>query len=81
MAGPRVPQSFGHTQWWWRSLNTCCSKKILLLLMWYQLYIFSISCLRVSVYQHFGNTGVLFASECLAYCFVPLVGSGLEDMK
>ena len=83
MAGPRVSQSSGHgrlKQWWKRSPNTCCSKKILLLLVWYMFFIFSSNILRFSAFRHFGNTGILFASKCFAYCLAPLVG-WLADVR
>ena len=83
MAGPKVSQSSGHShwkQWWRRSPNTCCSKNILLLLVWYVFFIFSSTILRFSAFQCFGNTGILFASECLAYCLAPLVG-WLADVR
>ena len=83
MAGPKVSQSSGHShwkQWWRRSTNTCCSKNILLLLVWYVFFIFSSTILRFSAFRRFGNTGILFASECLAYCLAPLVG-WLADVR
>ena len=83
MAGRRVSQSSGHSrwkQWWRRSPNTCCSKKILLLLMWRVLFILSTSVLRASAYQYFGDTRILFASDCLSLCLAPLVG-WLADVR
>ena len=73
----------GHSRlkkWWRRSPNTCCSKKIHLLLVWYMLFIVSSNILRFSAFRRFGNTGILFASECLAYCLAPLVG-WLADVR
>ena len=83
MAGPGVSQSSGHSswkQWWRRSPNTCCSKKILLLLVWFFLFILSSNIFTISAYHHVGYTGILFASECLAYCLAPLVG-WLADVR
>ena len=83
MAGPKVSQSSGNShwkQWWRRSTNTCCSKNILLLLVWYVFFIFSSTILRFSAFRRFGNTGILFTSECLAYCLAPLVG-WLADVR
>ena len=75
--------SSGHIrwkQWWRRSPNTCCSKKILLLLVWYLLFTLSSSVLIVSAHQHVGYTGIVFASECFAYCLAPLIG-WLADVR
>ena len=81
MAGPSV--SVGRSYWkklWNKLPNTCFSKKILLLLVWYLLFIFSTNELRLNAFRQFGNTGIMLASECVAYCFAPLVG-WLADVK
>ena len=83
MADPSVSPSVGRSYWkTFRNKlpNTCFSKKILLLLVWYLLFIFSTNELRVNAFRKFGNTGILLASECVAYCFAPLVG-WLADVK
>ena len=83
MADPSVTPSVGRSYWkklWNKLPNTCFSKKILLLLVWYLLFIFSANELRLNAFRQFGNTGIMLASECVAYCFAPLVG-WLADVK